>query len=173
MKSIKGILIALLMFGFMGVSQAYQKNAYYQLVIDSRAVAGTASIYSDAILVSSWSNLGFIFTVHKDTVTTDVKLEIQVIDSNTSDFSVIGSTNDASIDMNYDVTYSTNNYDMQWTDLASNGTLVSSLTSGKIADGITLPVTRWVRFKVTGNATNEPTSGPVRVSLTISRYGDR
>jgi len=172
MKRIKLMLVALLMFGMMGISWA-RRDANWQLVIDSAAVAGTAVIYSEALMIGPYSDLSFLFTVHTDTVTTDVKLEVQVLDSNGSDFDVLGSTNDVSVDPNYDTSYSTNNYAMGWTDLITNGTLVASQSSGKACDGFSMPVTRWMRFKITGGATNEATSGRVRVSLTLGRYSEK
>ena len=159
MNKIKTTLVALLMFGMVGISWA-RRDANWQLVVDSQTVAGTAVIYSDALMIGPYSDLSYLFTVHTDTVTTDVKLEVQVLDSNGSDFTILGGTSDKSVDPNYDATYSTNNYVMSWTDLTTNGTLVASQASGKTCDGFEMPVTRWMRFKITGGATNEATSGP-------------
>jgi len=169
MKRILGVIVGLLL-----CSTVYAKSdATWQLIIDSEAVTGTAAIYSEAFVVGSMSDFSYCFTTHESTATVDIDLFVQVIDSNSSDYSVVGSTSDTSVDPNFNVTYSTHNYQNTWVTIKTGGTLITAQGSDtKVTDGLSLPVTRWFRFKVEGSGSNS--GGTVnRVSLTLGRYGQR
>jgi len=152
--------IFLVFVGLFLCSTVYAKDALWQLVIDSQTVNATASITSAALVVGSYSDFSYVLTIESGSAP-DVQLEVQVIDSNTSSYSLLASTSDVSVDSSY---YGT------WTDLNTSGVLDASHTSGKIADGFSLPVTRIFRFKITGIASN---GADTVVSLTLGRYAER
>lgn len=169
MKKLLGICIALICL--IGTN-LYAKDVKWQLVIDSVTVSGTDSIYSSPLLIGDYSDFSFCFTTHDSTATVDVDLFVQVIDSNQSNYSIVGSTNDASVDPNFDVTYSSNNYTGTWVTIATAGTLITAQGNDtKVIDGFSLPVTRLFRFKVEGSGSNNVSR--TIVSLTLGRYKER
>lgn len=167
MRKILVLLVVMLVGGVV-----FAKDASWQLVLDSATVAGTSSITSNPLVIGNSSDFSYCFTTHDSTATVDVKLEVQVIDSNQSNYTLVGSTSDASVDPNFQIGFSTANYTGEWVTINTAGVLVVSQGNDtKIIDGFALPVSRLFRFKVTGNATND--IGVTRVSLTLGRYGER
>ena len=160
MKRILGVIVGLLL-----CSTLYAKDARWQVVIDSETVANTASVYSAPLLVGDYSDFSYVLIGSSGTAV-DVKLEVQIIPTNSSDYDVINSTNDFSISASITV------YQPTWTDLNTSGTLYESYTSSTtgVADGFSLPVTRMFRFKVTGAAGNGADS---QITVILGRYAER
>lgn len=159
-KKILGVIVGLFL-----CSTLYAKDASWQIVIDSQTVNGTATVYSNPLVVGSYSDFSYVI-MGSSGATVDVKLEIQILPTNSSDFDVINTTNDFTVGASTDV------YQGTWTDLNTGGVLYASYTSSftPVADGFSLPVTRMFRFKLTGNASNGIDS---QISVILGRYSER
>jgi len=173
MKRILGTLVGLLLMCGVAFAEGGQDTWGWSLVIDSETVNATDVIYSNALVVGPFDSYSYILSGHSGD-SPDVKLEVQIIDTNTSNFEVIGTTNDASVDPSFELGVSSKNYTGVWTDLGgfSTGTLFASYTSctTPTSDSFELPPTRYFRFRVTGNGGN---STDTKISVTLGRYGER
>lgn len=154
--------------GFAGSGAVYADSTWVT-VLSSVQVYGTAVVLSDPIEITNFKSFGYWITIHGSTHTSvDVKLEYQVTDYTGSRLVQTTKTSTRS--------WSVDSGSVTWQTPVTNSSLDSSiLDSGGSSnlfqtDAFVPMTTKYLRFRVTGNATNDPIS---YITLKAFRYGNK
>jgi hypothetical protein len=118
-----------------------------EVVISAETVNATATVTSSVMRASYAEHFSFLLKISVGAAP-KVNLEYQVINSDLNNVDDIGSGKDSF---------------SEWVTPTTNGTIASNLTA-TAADGFAPAVTKWIRFRVVGQAGN---SADTLVTLTI------
>lgn len=141
----------------------------WTVVISSVQVKRTAVILSDPINITNYKAFGYHFTVHGSThQASDVKLEYQITDYH--DPKLVQTTKTSVF------SWSTDSSSVTWQTPLTGSVIDSSIVdSGSTnnlyqVDAFVPMVTKYIRFRVTGNGTNDSLT---YITLKISRYAEK
>ena len=145
-----------LMVGFVSISQARMitEDTKWRTILSSASVVSTAIVASSAIYVGDGEN--FSLMVEEVSGTADVKVEYQVVNSNTNSFLLVVDT-------------TTNSFQTMWITPATNYEIFANVTDDTVDVFEPIP-TKYIRIVVTGNAGN---GADAIISVYMSIYSER
>ena len=108
----------------------------HDVALKAETINAAATVSSSPIQVGYAENFSYIAIISG--TTPDLKLEVQITDSQQGDATNIGSIHDGQA---------------QWYTPSTGGILVANLTASR-ANGFTPAVSKWIRMRVTGNGGN-------------------